>query len=204
MKLYGCPFTRTIRVTWALEEAGLPYEYIKVDLAKGETRQPEYLKLNPAGKVPTLVDGDLVLSESAAICNYIGALAPESRLVPSQPKERAIYDKWCFFVMSELEKTVATVSGHSSTLPEKWRVPAVIETAKWEFANVLSVLIEGLGTNEFIAGDHFTAADILLSQTLAWALSRKLPIENEAVLAYRKRMFARPAFQRAKDRETKA
>src|SRR6266581_3450699 len=70
--LYGCPTTRSTRAAWALEEAGAEYAYVRLDLSKGDGRQPAYLAINPGGKVPTLVDGDLRLTESAAICTYIG------------------------------------------------------------------------------------------------------------------------------------
>jgi len=82
---------RSTRVTWVLEEAGVDYEFMVVDLSKGEHKKPEYLKVNPYAKVPDLVDGELVLSESAAICTYIGEKFPSSGLVPKEITERANY-----------------------------------------------------------------------------------------------------------------
>ena len=83
IKVYGFPNSRSGRVVWALEEAGVDYAYVKVDLFKGEGRRPPYIDINPGGKVPTLIDGDLLLTESAAICTYIGDLFPVSGLVPA-------------------------------------------------------------------------------------------------------------------------
>ena len=82
MKLYGHPNFRATRALWALEEVQAEYEYVHLDLETGQGRSDSYLALNPAGKVPTLVDGDLVITESAAICLYLGDKFPESGLVP--------------------------------------------------------------------------------------------------------------------------
>src|ERR1039457_1163771 len=94
IRIYGFPNTRSTRATWALEEAQADYEFILVNLSKGEHKKPEFLKVNPGGKVPALVDGDLVLTESAAICTYIGEKFPASGLVPTQAVERAHYFQW--------------------------------------------------------------------------------------------------------------
>ncbi|MCC8988107.1 MAG: glutathione S-transferase, partial [Candidatus Contendobacter sp.] len=112
-KVYGCPHTRSTRVVWALEEVGAEYEYQKVDLFAGEGRQPAYLALNPGGKVPALADGDLVLTESSAICTYIGDAFPASGLTPPfGSPERARYNQWCSFAVCELEQPLWTMAKH--------------------------------------------------------------------------------------------
>ena len=202
LQVYGCPNTRSTRVVWALEEVGAVYDYHKVDLLVGAGRKPEYLALNPGGKVPTLVDGDLTLTESAAICTYIGDSFPASGVTPSVGSpERAQYNQWCFFVMSELEQPLWTITKHRFALPEKRRVPAIIETAQWEWGLAAKILATGLGEREFIVGEQFTAADILAAQTLAWARAFKMPLGHAPLDAYADRLLARPALARALARE---
>jgi glutathione S-transferase len=202
LQVYGCPNTRSNRVVWALEEAGAAYDYHRIDLFAGEGRKPDYLAINPGGKVPTLVDGDLILTESAAICTYIGDGFPASGLTPPvDSPERAQYNQWCFFVISELEQPLWTIAKHRFALPEKRRVPAVIETAHWEWGVATKVLATGLGEREFLVDGQFTAADILAGQCLAWARAFKMPLGHAPLDAYADRLLARPALARALARE---
>jgi len=202
IKIFGAPTTRSSRVLWALEEIGTDYDYVKVDLMRGEGRKPPYIDLNFGGKVPTLVEGDLVLSESAAICTYLGDRFPESGLVPAVgTAERALYNKWCFFVIGELEQPLWTMAKHRFALPEKRRVPAVMDTALWEFSVAAKVLQVGLEEREFLVGGRFTAADILVAHTLSWAQAFKVSLEPENLQTYAQRMLERPALARARERE---
>ena len=135
LMVYGFPNARSSRVVWALEEAGAEYEYIYVDLKAGAGWQPEYLALNAGGKVPTLVDGEFVLTESGAICTYLGDRFPATGLTPQVgSRERARYNQWCYFVLSELEQPLWTIGKHTFALPEQRRAPVVLETARWEFS----------------------------------------------------------------------
>ncbi len=205
LTVYGYPNSRSTRVVWALEEAGVEYEYVYVNLMVGAGRRPDYLTLNAGGKVPTLVDGDFVLSESVAICTYIGDRFPASKLtLPVGSRERARCDQWCCFALSELEQPLWTIGKHTFALPEPQRVLAVLDTARWEFAAAAKVLAAGLGEREFIAGDGFTIADILIAHTLVWARAFKLPLEHENLNAYADRLPTRPAWTRARAREKAA
>src|SRR4051812_45747222 len=103
MKLYGCPNTRSLRATWALEEAGAQYEYILVDLFKGAARTPQFLAINRGGKLPVLVDGDLRLSESAAIIVYVAEKFPAAALMPRETAALAQCVQWMSFAITELE-----------------------------------------------------------------------------------------------------
>lgn len=202
LQVYGCPHTRSHRVVWALEEVGAVYDYHKVDLWAGAGRKPDYLALNPGGKVPTLIDGDLTLTESAAICTYMGDRFPASGLTPPVGSpERAQYHQWCFFVMSELEQPLWTLTKHRFALPEKRRVPAIIETAHWEWDLAAQVLATGLGEREFLVGGQLTAADVLAAHTLAWARAFKRPLGHALLDTYADRLLARPARARALARE---
>ncbi len=203
IKVYGFRNTRSLRALWALEEVGAPYEYVSVDLLKGEGRKPPFIDINPSGKVPAIVNGDLVLTESAAIISYVGEQRPESGLIPFQgSRERALYDKWCFFVIGELEQPLWAIAKHCFVLPEKYRVPAMVDTAAWEFSNAARVLDMELGDKPHILGERFTGADILIGHTLAWArVVTKVPLGSERLDAYANRMLGRPAFGRARARE---
>jgi glutathione S-transferase len=189
IKLFGRGQSRSFRALWALNEADVPFEYVEVtdELRKSA----EYLDVNPQGKVPTLIDGGLTLTESAAIVNYAGILAG-SELIPSTPAARAIYDEICYFVMTDLEQPLWTIGKHRFALPEEQRHDVVIETATWEFAKSQRALQHHLGDREFAVGDSFTMADVLLAHTLNWAARFEMPVARE-LLQYRDQHYDRAA-----------
>jgi glutathione S-transferase len=196
--------SRANRPHWALEEIGTPYTYYQLDFTKGDHRSENFLKMNPAGKMPVLVDGDLVLSESGAICNYLGEKFPESKLTPpSGTHDRAHYDQWMMFVLTELEQPLWTNGKHRFALPEAWRVPRVLETATFEFARAADVLSKGLGQREFLVGNSFTMADILAAHTLRWAVVFEFELAHDNLSAYLARMESRPAFARMREAKTR-
>lgn len=205
LELYGFPRSRSTRALWAMEEAGADYRYIKVDLGSGEARREPFLTLNPGGKVPVLVDGDLVLTESMAICTYIGDLYPVRALTPRcGSRERAIYNKWCSFVITELEQPLWTIARHSFILPEDLRVPAVKDTARYEFAAAVAVLGKMFPDGDFLLGEGFSMADILLVQTLNWALSAGINFEDPHLQDFVARLLQREALVRARAQEQDA
>jgi glutathione S-transferase len=205
LALYGCPNTRSLRAAWALEEAGADYEYVPVALLKGEGRKPSYLRVNPGGKVPALKVGDTVLTESAAIVTWVGDRFPASGLTPpAGTLERARHDQWCAFAVAELEQPLWTIAKHRFALPKERRLPAIEETAVWEFGVACRVLAHGVGDGPYLFGERFDGADILLAHTLAWARSARVPVAPEALVAYAERCLARPAVARATQREAAA
>ena len=207
IKIYGAPHTRTTRVLWALEEAGTDYEFIHIKLGEGEGRQAPYLKLNPTGKVPTLVHDDLILTESAAICTYIGDLFPESHLTPAcGTTDRANYNKWCYFAMTELEQPLWSMAKHKFALPKEYRLREMLVTAAYEFDKVLDVFSLRLGDNEFLIGDSFSNADIIVTSILNWARNggkRAIPLRHQNIEEYLDRMTSREAFKQVLKREEK-
>lgn len=205
MKLYGASRSRSTRVGWALEEANAEYEYVPVAVMEGEARREPYIQLNPGGKVPTLVDGELILTESAAICFHIADTYPDSGLsAPLGSAERAKIYQWATFAVCELEQPLWTIAKHTFVLPEKRRVPEIKETALWEFSVALKVLSKGLGEHAFLVGNRFTLADILVGHTLMWAKSFEVPIEAENVRAYLKSLYQRSGLLKAVEREKTA
>ena len=202
MKVFGFPKTRSTRVVWTLEEAGAAYEYEAVDLMKGAARRPPYIEMNPLGKVPTLMDGDLILTESAAICTHVAERFPAAKLIPPVgAPDRGRYFSLCFFVIGELEQPLWTMAKHKFALPEKLRIPGVIETARREFERPAGALANWLDGREFAVGETFTAADVLIAHTLSWARNVDVPLGHDVLESYADRTLARPALARARERE---
>ncbi len=200
--VYGTPTTRATRVVWALEEAGARYEYRLVDLRSGAGQSPAYLAVNPTGKVPTLVDDGLVITESLAICLHVAERFPEAGLAPARgTAERAAYLRWAAFAACELEQPLWTMAKHTFALPEHLRVPAVLDTARAEFDRVAAVLAAHLAEQPHVAGEAFSAADILTTHTLLWAKNRLEDFSSPVLEEYASRVAARPALARARERE---
>ncbi|MDI5890025.1 glutathione S-transferase family protein [Halomonas rhizosphaerae] len=202
--LYSFPSSRSLRVAWTLEELGLDYACQHVDLAAGEARQGAHLDRHPDGKVPVLVDGDLTLFESAAICRYLAERYGEpGGLLPASLEDRARVDQWLFFTTGELEQALWTQAKHKFALPRGRRVPAVLPTAAWEFQQALEALARRFEGEGWLVGDHFSLADLLLGHTLSWAVQFKTRLPA-ALEAYRQRCASRPALARAVARERAA
>jgi glutathione S-transferase len=205
IQVYGQASSCSTRVLWALEESGADYVFIPIDLRKGEGKYASYLKLNPGGKVPTLVHNDLVLTESAAICAYIADLFPESNLIPAyQTPDRALYYQSCYFAMTELEQPLWNIAKHRFALPKEFRIRDMLKTATYEFEQALEVLSQRLGEREFLVGEHFTCADLITASILNWAKQggkRALSLQHDNIEHYLERMFSREALLRAQQRE---
>ena len=201
MKLYGYRNGRTLRALWALEEVGATYEYVEVDVMHGEGREPWFLKINPAGKVPVLDDNGTLITESAAVCMHIADKYPESRLLP-QPgsAERTECYKWTSYILTELEAPLWTIAKHRFGLPKERRVLAVIDTAEWEFSNALKILASELGDRPCLVRNSFTVADILAGHTLLWAKSAHLELSSVSLVSYLNALTMRDAFARARQR----
>tara|TARA_R110002050_G_scaffold1244_5_gene8769 strand:+ start:58181 stop:58798 length:618 start_codon:yes stop_codon:yes gene_type:complete len=198
--LYGASLTRSFRALWALEEAGLPYQYIKIKLGSdGQNggQSVEYKSINSQGKVPTLVDEQRVITESAAILNYIARLSPNKNLIPVDDiNHKTRYDEICFFVLAELEQPLWTSSKHRFVLPKELRVPEIKQVTEYEFSRSINALQYYLQNKEFAVSQQFTMADILISQTLHWAESAHFIVPDN-LKNYAERMYQRPACQRA-------
>ena len=195
LRIYGPAATRTFRAIWTAEELGLEYEHVKIDL-KSEAKSQEFLEKHPMGKVPVLEHDGRYLFESAAICIYLADLRPEMGLMPEAGSfERGQANQWIHFAMTEFESHLWFMAKHNFVLPEAWRVPDVTSTCIYEFYNSLDVVIAQLSKNDFILGDKFSVADILVCQTLLWA--RKvdgIEINSQTVKDYMERMKAREKF----------
>lgn len=153
---------RDIRPVWTLEELGLPYERIVMDPMKGEHKTEAYKKLNPFGKVPTMVDGDFVLFESTAICSYLGDKI--CKLIPTPlTKERAIYDQWVSFSISTFEPQVFRVFGFDFFSEMDAAKKIQREEALGTVSGYMGVVDQLLAKQPYLLGPAFSIADILFS-----------------------------------------
>ena len=197
LTVYGAISSRARRVLWTLEELELPYTFVPVNLRSGEHRTPEYLAMNPNGRVPTLVDGHLVLFESAAIALHLATKAPERGLLPeSGTADSALHSQWMFWICTELEQALWSMGKHRFALPASYRIPRMMETAEFEWARAAPILAAALDGKEFLVGDRFTVADIFAAHTLNWGRGFKAAFGSEILENYLDRMLSRPAFGR--------
>jgi glutathione S-transferase len=192
MKLYGIGPSRWLRVLWAMKELDAEFEFVPVNLMAGEHFKPEFLRLNPAHKVPVLVDGDLVLTESAAIVLYLAEKYPDKGLLPTDLAQRALVYRWVMFCMTELEQPLWRIAKHSFLYPEDKRSPADIALAKEDFVEMAKVLEQHMVGREFIVGDTMTAADCVTAYVIDWASMVGLLDDLPLLRAYLERMYARP------------
>jgi glutathione S-transferase len=196
--LLGSPGSRSTRVMWMLEELGEPYEF-----RKAKPHAPEVSAVNPSGRLPVLVDGDLALSDSAAICVYLGEKHADKGMAARSPAERARMDAWAHFIQSELEQPLWNKFKHKLMLPDGLRAE-VSAWAAWEFGRDVEALSRRLGEQQFALGDRFTAIDVLLAHVLNWARNAKFGPFPANVDAYADRLLSRPAYARTKQKEAAA
>lgn len=188
-KIIGFPRSRAMRVMWTLEELGMPYE-----LDPAMPHSDTVKALNPSGKVPVLIDGDGVFTESVAICAYLADKHGKLTFPPGTP-ERARQDSFTQFGVDVLEGAIWTTAKNTYLYPEERRVPAIGDVCRMEFARGLQTLEQRFGDGPYVMGDTFTIADILLGSCLGWASAEKFELPAEGPVSdYFKRLKERPAF----------
>jgi glutathione S-transferase len=192
MKLYEFGPSRALRVRWTLQELGVDFDAITVNMMAGEHGSPEFLKINPAGKLPALVDGDLVLTESVAIVLYLAEKYSDRGLIPQDVGQRAEFFRWLLFTTTELEQPLWRITRHTSIYPADKRLPADIALARGDFAAMGRVLEEHMNGRQFLVGDSVTVADFVLAYTLDWAKMLKLLDGLPRLDQYVEQMYARP------------
>ncbi|HZR80092.1 MAG TPA: glutathione S-transferase family protein [Candidatus Binatia bacterium] len=192
MRLYEFGPTRSIRARWTLQELGMDFESVPVNLIKGENRKPEFLAVNPAAKLPVLVDGDLVLTESVAIVLYLAEKDRDKRFLPTDLAARADVYRWLLFAATELEQPLWRISRHTFLYPEAQRLPAEIPNAAGDFKPMAAVLDDHMRGRDFVVGDRATVADFVTAYTLDWANEDKLLDDFPRLRSYMERMYARP------------
>ena len=194
IQLYYTPRTRASRPRWALEELGVPYQLERIDLEKGEQRQPAFLKINPMGQVPVLVDDGEVIIESGAICLY---LADKFNQLGPTPQDRGKFYQWCFFLSGTMEPPLMDYFLHTTRFSESDRSAFVAEKGKAGVQKAVDFLETHLQDRQFLLGDRFTMADILVGGSLSWIATMDFLEGREALLRYVGQLRQRPAFVRA-------
>ena len=192
MKLFEFSPTRSIRVRWTLQELEVDFEAATVNLLAGEHRQPAFLAINPAGKIPALVDGDLVLTESVAIAVYLADKYPDKKLIPVDLEQRAQHNRWLLFTATELEQPLWRITRHTNLYPESRRLPGDVALAREEFTAMAGVLDTHMHGRQFLIGNTVTVADFVLAYTLDWANEVRLLEAFPPLQDYMERMYARP------------
>ena len=192
LKVYGVPPTRVLRALWLLNELGLDYELIPTAPFSEEARSPEFLALNPTGKVPVLVDGDTVLTESSAIQLYLAEKFPKTGLIPQGIAERAQMYRWIFFLVTEIEQPLWRIARNTVIYPADKRMPADIEMATGECKAMLAVLEKHMHGRKYLVGDRLSVADLNAAYTLDWAREAGMLEDAPVLRGYVEKMYARP------------
>jgi glutathione S-transferase len=184
MKLYFNPQSRAVIAKWMLDECGVAYETGPIDFTKREHKSPEFLKINPAGKLPALVDGDTKVFEGAAICLYLADKFPEANLAPKiGAAERGRYLSLMVYSTSQLEPAMGDFLLKVETLAQRG----------WTDFETTKDVIEGeLGNGPYLFGDWFTAADIMIGSMFIWQRIWGAPSGRPKIEAYVDRLLARP------------
>jgi glutathione S-transferase len=207
IKLYGSANTKsfnTLKLRFALTEIGAAFAFVPVDLGKGESRTPDFIRINPHGKVPVLVDGDFALPESDAILWYLGEKYPDAKLLPvSDGSARALQARAQILRFLDIASTSFYPAysdwwNASNSDDSAKRNPAAADAALAKVTRALGVLEKSLASGEFLVGG-FSLADIAMTSIL-FALKRRMPSDpiagHERVGAWYQRVTARPAWQK--------
>jgi glutathione S-transferase len=198
--LYYAPMSSATRVYWALEELGLPFEKIKLDLSKGEQQRPEFLKLNPNGKVPTLVVDGQPMFESLAMLIWLGeTFGVEKGLFPQAGPARIDALKWLTWGQVTLGEAVFRfLSNTSERWPAELRNAKVAEKARQEIEALLRILDGGLQERDHLCGAGFSLTDCGIASLVGFIARQGFDLSKHAnVLAWLGRCTSRPALARA-------
>jgi glutathione S-transferase len=191
--VYHHPFSRAANVVWMLEELEVPYELRFVDLAAGAQKSPEILALNPMGKLPIVIDGDAVVTESAAVALYLADRYGYGRLAPRvDDPARATYLRWSLFAPSVIEPgAMAKAAGWAYREGQ----------AGWgSYDAMLKAMDHAVGDRDYLLGSEFSMADVIFGGTVRYMIGFKMIEPLPALAAYAERLAARPALKRAEAR----
>ncbi|GGK45696.1 glutathione S-transferase family protein [Salinarimonas ramus] len=191
MKLYGIPPTRALRPIWLLNELDLECEIVPVDIPHGEHLGEAFLAVNPFGKIPALVDGDVRIAESAAISLYLAERYGNGRFIPDDVRARAEMYQWIFFLVTEIEQPLWRDALHTVIYPAHERRPEEVALANRDCRRMLEPLEAHMKEREWFVGTTSTVADFIGAFTLDWAREAGLLDASPALTAFVDRMYAR-------------
>ena len=191
MKLFWAPQTRSTRAAWMLEEAGLDYSTELVDIRAADRKDSdEFRRASPMGKVPAIIDGDVAMSESAAICLYIADRYCSGTLAPAvDDPRRGKFLYWLMYTPAVVEPAMS--EKFSGVEPNRGR-------SGWgDFELMIETWEQGLNANPWILGDQFTAADVMLGSSAVFMRMFNMLPESDVLSAYADRCLERPAYKKA-------
>ncbi len=189
--LFHSPNTRSSGALVLLEELGAPYDLHVLNMTAGEQRQPAYLAVNPMGKVPAVKHGDALVTEQVAVYIYLADLFPQAGLAPALGDPlRGPYLRWMVYYAACFEPAVVDRALKREPAP-----PSMCPYG--DFDSMLKTLVDQLARGPYMLGERFSAADVLWGTALSWITSFKLVPELPEIMAYVKRVNARPAIARA-------
>lgn len=199
IKLYGISGSRAMRSIWAAEEVGVDYELVQTNFV-GDSKKPEYLAINPNGRIPALVDGDVTLFESMAINLYL-AEKYGGDLYPKGLPDRARAVQWSFWGMTEIEPHLMQMVLHKLMLPEDQRDPKAVKQAEADIQRPLKVLDAHLAERSNLLGDAFTIADLNAASVLSMSAFVGLDVANHPnVKRWLDACLSRPSFASARSK----
>lgn len=188
---YTNPQSRGRLVRWMLEEVGAPYRTQVLEYGTS-MKSPEYLAINPMGKVPAIVHGSQVVTECAAICTYLAEVFPEAGLAP-RPEERGSYYRWMFFAAGPLEQAITDKKMFEVEPDAEKQMMAGYGT----YTGALDNLSQWLKANAFVTGERFTAADVYVGAQINWGINFGTIEKRPEFADYAARVTDRDAFRRA-------
>ncbi len=190
--IWGGASSRSMRAHWMAHELALDYEAKLIGSRTGETQTEAFRLLNPKEKIPVLVDDNLVLTESAAIVTYLGDTYGQD-----SSQERALYNQWNSFIQMELDAhTLYVLRKHRDLTHLYGEAPAAVATAIEGFHKQVAVAERALSGTNFLVGDHFTGADVMMVTTLKWAEAYQIELAP-GLLEYCTLHTARSAYRQA-------
>lgn len=198
LTLYHAAPSRSSVVLWMLEELGQPYDIRLLKLSEGDNRKPDYLVINPMGKVPALKHGDTIITEVAAICTYLADEFPHAKLnIPIGTPRRGVYLKWLFFGPGALEPAMVDRAAPRKEAASRGML------GYGDFDTCIDVVAKAVEKGPWLMGEQFTAADVTVGSQVRWGTLFKMLPERKEFADYLARIAARPAAQRAtqKDRD---
>jgi glutathione S-transferase len=196
--LFHAAKSRSVRVRWLLEELGVPYEVKTLTFTPDSLKGAEYAKVNPLGRVPAIVDGDVTMFESGAIVEWLLEQYGQGRLAPKPGSPtRPAYLQWFHFAEGTALPPLSDFVQHAFLRPEAQRIPAMVPDAQRRAAEWLDVVEQALAGKTWITGEEFTAADVMLGYALGLAQLVGMVGDRPNVTAYLARCAARAAFQKA-------
>ena len=192
LTLYHAVPSRSSIVRWMLEELGEPYDIHLLSLFKGEQLAPDYLAINPMGKVPTLRHGEVIVTESAAICTYLADEFPVAKLnVPVGDPRRGPYLQWLFFSAGCIEPAAVDHAFPRKEQPRRGTL------GYGDYDSVMDVTAKAVEPGPYLLGEQFTAADVIVGSMVRWGLQFKIMPDRKEFRDYVARLEGRPALQRA-------